>query len=117
MYSVNRKDTGGRYIDADGDYTAIVAKVEETLDAKGREVCYVTFKTEDGASITDRFINQENVWFRVNQLVAATKHNVPDGTQVDFLGTKGSYASFLKTMIGLELRLSCHKWILDKSEN
>lgn len=103
MFSVNRKDAGGRYIDAEGDYTVTVSKVEETLDAKGREVCKVTFKTEDGASITDRYINQENVWFRVNQLVAATKHNVPDGTQVDFLGTKGSYAAFLKSMIGLNL--------------
>ena len=42
----------------------------------------------------------------VNQLVAATRHNVPDGTQVDFLGTKGSYAAFLKTMIGLELLIT-----------
>ena len=106
MFAVNRKDAGGRYIDAEGDYTVTVAKVEETLDAKGREVCKVTFRTDDGASITDRFINQENVWFRVNQLVAATKHNVPDGTQVDFLGTKGSYAAFLKTMIGLELLIT-----------
>jgi len=53
--------------------------------------------------VSDRFINQENVWFRVNQLVVATKHNVPDGTQVDFLGVKGSYANFLRAMIGLEL--------------
>jgi hypothetical protein len=80
-------------------------KVEETLDAKGREVCKVTFATEDGSSIADRFINQENVWFRVNQLVAATNHNVPDGTEVDFLGKKGSYANFLKSMIGLELTI------------
>ena len=78
-------------------------KVEENLDPKGREVCKLTFKTDDGASITDRFINQENVWFRVNQLVAATNHNIPDGTQVDFLGVKGSYANFLKAMIGLSL--------------
>ena len=92
MFAVNRKDAGGRYIDAEGDYTVTVSKVEETLDAKGREVCKVTFKTEDGASITDRYINQENVWFRV--------------TQVDFLGTKGSYAAFLKTMIGLELLIT-----------
>lgn len=103
MFEVNRKDAGGRYIDAEGDFTVTLVKVEENLDPKGREVCKLTFKTEDGASITDRFINQENVWFRVNQLVAATNHNVPDGTQVDFLGVKGSYANFLKAMIGLEL--------------
>jgi len=66
-------------------------------------VCKVTFATDEGASITDRFINQENTWFRVNQLVAATNHNVPDGTEVDFLGTKGSFANFLKAMIGLQL--------------
>jgi hypothetical protein len=106
MFQVNRRDAGGRYIDAEGDYTVTVAKVEETLDAKGREVCKVTFKTEDGASITDRYINQENVWFRVNQLVAATKHNVPDGTEYDFLGVKGSYAAFLKSMTGLELLIT-----------
>jgi len=103
MFKVNRKDAGGSYINAEGEYTVTVMKVEETLDAKGREVCKVTFATEDGASIADRFINQENVWFRVNQLVAATNHNVPDGTEVDFLGVKGSYASFLRGMIGLEL--------------
>jgi len=103
MFKVNRKDAGGSYINAEGEYTVTVMKVEETLDAKGREVCKVTFATDDGASIADRFINQENVWFRVNQLVAATNHNVPDGTQVDFLGVKGSYANFLKSMIGLEL--------------
>ena len=103
MFQVNRKDAGNRYIDAEGDYVVTLAKVEENLDAKGREVCKVTFKTEDGASVSDRFINQENVWFRVNQLVAATNHNVPDGTQVDFLGVKGSYANFLKSMIGLDL--------------
>lgn len=103
MFQVNRKDAGGRYIDAEGDFTVTLAKVEENLDPKGREVCKLTFKTEDGASITDRFLNQENTWFRVNQLVAATNHNVPDGTQVDFLGVKGSYANFLKAMIGLEL--------------
>ncbi len=39
----------------------------------------------------------------MNQLVAATNHNVPDGTEVDFLGTKGSFANFLKAMIGLQL--------------
>jgi hypothetical protein len=72
MFQVNRRDAGGRYIDAEGDYTVTVAKVEETLDAKGREVCKVTFKTEDGASITDRMINQENVWFRVNQMEPST---------------------------------------------
>ncbi len=68
-----------------------------------REFCKVTFKTEDGASVSDRFINQESIWWRVNQLVAATDHNVPDGTQVDFAGTKGAYANFLRAMIGLSL--------------
>ena len=105
MFKVNRKDAGGSYINAEGEYTVTVTKVEETLDAKGREVCKVTFATDDGASIADRFINQENVWFRVNQLVAATNHNVPDGTEVDFLGVKGSYANFLRGMIGLELAI------------
>jgi len=103
MFQVNRKDAGGKYIDSEGDFIVTLVKVEENLDPKGREVCKLTFKTDDGASITDRFINQENVWFRVNQLVAATNHNVPDGTQVDFLGVKGSYANFLKAMIGLSL--------------
>jgi hypothetical protein len=106
MFKVNRKDAGGSYINAEGEYIVTVTKVEETLDAKGREVCKVTFATEDGSSIADRFINQENVWFRVNQLVAATNHNVPDGTEVDFLGVKGSYANFLKSMIGLELAIT-----------
>ena len=106
MFKVNRKDAGGSYINAEGEYTVTVTKVEETLDAKGREVCKVTFATEDGSSIADRFINQENVWFRVNQLVAATNHNVPDGTEVDFLGKKGSYANFLRSMIGLELAIT-----------
>jgi hypothetical protein len=106
MFKVNRKDAGGSYINAEGEYTVTVMKVEETLDAKGREVCKVTFATEDGSSIADRFINQENVWFRVNQLVAATNHNVPDGTEVDFLGKKGSYANFLRSMIGLELAIT-----------
>ena len=104
MFQVNRKEAaGGKYIDSEGDFIVTLVKVEENLDPKGREVCKLTFKTDDGASITDRFINQENVWFRVNQLVAATNHNVPDGTQVDFLGVKGSYANFLKAMIGLSL--------------
>ena len=31
---------------------------------------------------------------------------MPDGTQVDFLGVKGSYANFLKSMIGLELAIT-----------
>ena len=103
MFKVNRKDAGSNYINAEGEYTVTVIKVEENLDVKGREVCKVTFATDEGASITDRFINQENTWFRVNQLVAATNHNVPDGTEVDFLGTKGSFANFLKAMIGLQL--------------
>ena len=106
MFQVNRKDAGGRYIDAEGEYTVTLTKVEENLDPKGREVCKLTFTTGEGASITDRFLNQENTWFRVNQLVAATNHNVPDGTQVDFLGVKGSYANFLKSMIGLELAIT-----------
>lgn len=103
MFQVNRKDAGGKYIDSEGDFIVTLVKVEENLDPKGREVCKLTFKTDDGASITDRLINQENMWFRVNRLVAATNHNVPDGTQVDFLGVKGSYANFLKAMIGLSL--------------
>ena len=103
MFKVNRKDAGSNYINAEGEYTVTVMKVEENLDVKGREVCKVTFSTDEGASITDRFINQENTWFRVNQLVAATNHNVPDGTEVDFLGTKGSFANFLKAIIGLQL--------------
>lgn len=105
MFKVNRKDAGSNYINAEGEYTVTVIKVEENLDVKGREVCKVTFATDEGASITDRFINQENTWFRVNQLVAATNHNVPDGTEVDFLGTKGSFANFLKAMIGLQLSI------------
>ena len=72
MFKVNRKDAGSNYINAEGEYTVTVIKVEENLDVKGREVCKVTFATDEGASITDRFINQENTWFRVNQLVAAT---------------------------------------------
>lgn len=103
MFQVNRKDAGNRYIETEGDHRVTLTKVDESLDAKGREVCKLTFKTDDGSSVSDRFLNQENVWFRVNQLVVATKHNVPDGTQVDFLGVKGSYANFLKAMIGLEL--------------
>ncbi len=104
MFQVNRKEAaGGRYIDTEGDFQVTLIKVEENLDPKGREVCKLTFRTEDGASISDRFLNQESVWWRVNSLVAATNHNVPDGTQVDFLGVKGSYANFLKSMIGLEL--------------
>ena len=103
MFKVNRKDAGSNYINAEGEYNVTVIKVEENLDVKGREVCKVTFATDEGASITDRFINQENTWFRVNQLVAATNHNVPDGTEVDFLGSKGSFANFLKAMIGLQL--------------
>lgn len=103
MFQVNRKDAGGNYIDSEGDFIVTLTKVEENLDPKGREICKLTFKTDDGASITDRFINQENVWFRVNQLVVATNHNVPDGTQVDFLGVKGSYADFLRQMIGMSL--------------
>lgn len=106
MFKVNRKDAGSNYINAEGEYTVTVTKVEESLDAKGREVCKVTFVTDDGSSISDRFINQENVWFRVNQLVAATNHDVPDGTEVDFLGKKGSYAAFLRSMIGLELAIT-----------
>ena len=39
MFKVNRKDAGGSYINAEGEYTVTVMKVEETLDAKGREVC------------------------------------------------------------------------------
>lgn len=105
MFKVNRKDAGSNYINAEGEYTVTVMKVEENLDVKGREVCKVTFATDEGANITDRFINQENTWFRVNQLVAATNHNVPDGTEVDFLGTKGSFANFLKAMIGLQLSI------------
>lgn len=103
MFQVNRKDAANRYIDAEGDYVVTLAKVEENLDNKGREVCKLTFKTDDGASVSDRFINQESIWWRVNQLVAATDHNVPDGTQVDFAGTKGAYANFLRAMIGLSL--------------
>ena len=103
MFQVNRKDAGNRFIDAEGDYVVTLAKVEENLDNKGREVCKLTFKTDDGASVSDRFINQESIWWRVNQLVAATDHNVPDGTQVDFAGTKGAYANFLRAMIGLSL--------------
>lgn len=106
MFTVNRKDAETNYINAEGEYIVTVTKVEESLDAKGREVCKVRFVTDDGLSITDRFINQENVWFRVNQLVAATNHNVPDGTEVDFLGKKGSYAAFLRSMIGLELAIT-----------
>lgn len=103
MFQVNRKDAGGRYIDSEGDFIVTLVKVEENLDPKGREVCKLTFKTDDGASVSDRFINQESIWWRVNQLVAATDHNVPDGTQVDFAGTKGAYANFLRAMIGLSL--------------
>lgn len=103
MFQVNRKDAANRYLDAEGDYVVTLAKVEESLDNKGREVCKLTFKTDDGASVSDRFINQESVWWRVNSLVAATDHNVPDGTQVDFAGTKGAYANFLRAMIGLSL--------------
>ena len=103
MFEINRKDAGGRYIDAEGDHLVTVSKVEENLDAKGREVCKVTFKTDDGATINDRFINQENLWFRINQMVVATRHNVPDGAKYDFTGVKGSYAAFLRSMIGLDL--------------
>lgn len=103
MFKVNRQDGAAQYINTEGDFVVTVSKVEEALDNKGREVCKVTFKTDDGSSTSDRFINQENTWFRVNQLVAATNHNVPDGTEVDFLGKKGSFGEFIKAMVGLEL--------------
>jgi hypothetical protein len=105
MFTVNRKDGASKYIDTEGTHLVSIAKCEAILDGKGREIVTVTFKRQDGAAITDRFINQENVWWRVNSLVAATDHNVPDGTQVDFLGVKGSFLEFLTAMIGLELAI------------
>jgi hypothetical protein len=36
-------------------------------------------------------------------MVVATRHNVPDGAKYDFTGVKGSYAAFLRSMIGLDL--------------
>lgn len=106
MFTVNRKEAGSKYIDTEGTHVVTIAKVEGALDAKGREVATITFKRHDGAAITDRFINQENVWWRVNALVAATDHNVPDGTTIDFLGKKGSFFEFLTGMVGLELAIT-----------
>lgn len=105
MFTVNRKDAGSKYIDTEDTHVVSVSKVEGALDNKGREVAKVTFKRHDGATIQDRFLNQENVWWRVNSLVAATDHNVPDGTTVDFLGVKGSFFEFLTGMVGLELAI------------
>jgi len=34
MFQVNRKDAGGRYIDAEGEYTVAVTKVEEKRSAR-----------------------------------------------------------------------------------
>ena len=93
MFKVNRQDGAAQFINTEGDFVVTVSKVEEALDNKGREVCKVTYKTDDGSSTSDRFINQENTWFRVNQLVAATNHNVPDGPRWISLARRGVSAS------------------------
>ena len=57
MFKVNRQDGAAQFINTEGDFVVTVSKVEEALDNKGREVCKVTFKTDDGSSTSDRFIN------------------------------------------------------------
>lgn len=107
MFKVNRKEASARYIDAEGEYTVVIHKVEETLDTKGRELVTITYKTDDGASINDRFINQENVWWRVNSLVAATNPDIPDNTEVDFANKRGSFAEFIARMLDHRLNIVC----------
>lgn len=107
MFKVNRKEASARYIDTEGNHVVAIHKIEETLDTKGREVVVVTFKTDDGASINDRFLNQENVWWRVNSLVAATNPDIPDDTEVDFANKRGSFAEFIAKMLGLKLEIVC----------
>ena len=105
MFKVNRKEASARYIDAEGEYTVAIHKIEETLDSKGRELVTITYKTDDGASINDRFINQDTVWWRVNALVAATNPDIPDNTEVDFANKRGSFAEFIAKMLGLRLNI------------
>lgn len=107
MFKVNRKEASARYIDTEGWHIVTVHKVEENLDSKGREVAVVTFKAESGATINDRFLNQENVWWRVNSLVAATNPDIPDDTEVDFANNRGSFAEFIAKMLGLKLDIQC----------
>jgi len=54
MFEINRKDAGGRYIDAEGDHLVTVSKVEENLDAKGREVEEEEETEEEGALFAGR---------------------------------------------------------------
>lgn len=107
MFKVNRKEASARYIDAEGEYTVAIHKIEETLDTKGRELVTVTYKTDDGASINDRFINQESVWWRVNALVAATNPEIPDNTEVDFANKRGAFGEFIAQMLGHRLNIVC----------
>ena len=53
MFKVNRQDGAAQFINTEGDFVVTVSKVEEALDNKGREVCKVTFKTDDGSSTSD----------------------------------------------------------------
>jgi hypothetical protein len=103
MFKVDRKAAEITRIETEGEHEVTVHKVEEQLDSRGREIALVTFRTDSGGLLTDRFLNQESVWWRVNALVSATDAPIDDGTEVDFAGKRGSFAEFISAMIGLRL--------------
>lgn len=103
MFKVDRKAAEVTRIETEGEHEVTIHKVEEQLDQRGREVALVTFRTDSGGILTDRFLNQESVWWRVNALVSATDAPINDGTEVDFAGKRGSFAEFIGSMIGLRL--------------
>lgn len=101
MFKVNRKEAGSRFINQEGEYIMSIVEVKDVIGNGGREEADISWKTDDGQSITFRVFNQENCWFWLNKLVLATGADIPDGEEFDFLGKRGEFSRFLRMLVGM----------------
>jgi hypothetical protein len=99
MFKVDRASAIAKPFPAAGKYEVSVVKVEEAITTKGEDQVILTLRNEDGCVVSDRFLNRESVYWRVNALLAATNLEIPEGTEIDF-SKRGQFGEFLSRFVG-----------------
>lgn len=98
-FVVNRAEGASLYIEEPGNYNVSISVKEFTLTPSGDVCAVLRLTADDGRAITDRIINKSSVFWRIQQLIAATEIPIDDGAEFDF-SKSDNFKSFMQAFEG-----------------
>jgi hypothetical protein len=98
-FVVNRAEGNSVFLEEPGNYNVAIQVKEFTLTPNGDTAAILRLTTDDGKSITDRVINKPSVYWRIQQLIAATELPIADGAEFDF-SKSDNFKAFIQSFEG-----------------